>query len=86
MKKLMLFMLAGLALASCSPTQQGAGAGAATGAIIGGAVRNDVRGAAVGAAIGGATGAVIGNVAGHPGQCRFRDRNTGRVYEAPCPR
>lgn len=86
MKTLMLFLSVGLALASCSPTQQGAGAGAATGAIIGGAVRNDVRGAAVGAAIGGASGAVIGNVAGRPGQCQFRDRNTGRPYVAACPR
>ena len=86
MKGLVLCFLAGLALAGCTPTQQGAGIGAATGAVVGGAVRNDVRGAAVGAAIGGATGAVIGNVAGRPGQCRFRDRNTGREYIAPCPR
>ena len=86
MKELVLCFLAGIALASCSPTQQGAGMGAATGAVVGGAIRNDVRGAAVGAAIGGATGAVIGNVAGQPGQCRFQDRSTGRQYVAPCPR
>ncbi|MBB3456041.1 uncharacterized protein YcfJ [Rhizobium sp. BK313] len=86
MKGLILFSLAGLALVSCTPTQQGAGIGAATGAVVGGAVRNDVRGAAVGAAIGGASGAVIGNVAGRPGQCQFRDRNTGRTYVAACPR
>ncbi|WP_104663709.1 YMGG-like glycine zipper-containing protein [Ensifer adhaerens] len=86
MKKLLLCILAGLALASCSPTQQGAGIGAATGAVVGGAIRNDVRGAAVGAAIGGVSGAIIGNVAGQPGQCRFRDRRTGREYVGPCPR
>jgi len=83
--KLMTCILAGLALASCTPTQQGAGIGAATGAVVGGAITNDVRGAAVGAAIGGASGAVIGNVAGRPGQCEFRDRN-GRRYIAACPR
>lgn len=86
MKTLLASILAGLMLAGCSSTQQGAGIGAATGAVVGGAVRNDVRGAAVGAAIGGVSGAVIGNVAGQPGQCRFQDRSTGRVYVAQCPR
>jgi hypothetical protein len=85
MKKLLLFSLVGLALASCTPTQQGAGIGAATGAVVGGAVTGDVRGAAVGAAIGGVSGAVIGNVAGRPGQCYYQDRN-GRRYVAACPR
>ncbi len=85
MKRVLIFAAAGLALASCTPTQQGAGIGAATGAVVGGAVTNDVRGAAVGAAIGGASGAVIGNVAGRPGQCEFQDRN-GRRYVAACPR
>ncbi|WP_132955846.1 glycine zipper domain-containing protein [Rhizobium sp. BK251] len=85
MKQLVLCFLAGLALSGCSPTQQGAGMGAATGAVVGGAIRNDVRGAAVGAAIGGAGGAMIGHVVGQPGQCQFRDRNTGRQYVAPCP-
>lgn len=85
MKRLLICSMAGLALAGCSPTQQGTGIGAATGAVIGGAVTNDVRGAAVGAAIGGVSGAVIGNVAGRPGQCEFQDRN-GRRYIAECPR
>jgi outer membrane lipoprotein SlyB len=85
MKKILLFSLAGLLAASCTPTQQGAGIGAATGGVIGGAVTGNVRGAAVGAAIGGVSGAVIGNVAGQPGQCEFQDRN-GRRYVAACPR
>jgi outer membrane lipoprotein SlyB len=80
-----LVILGVLGLASCTPTQQGAGIGAASGAVIGGAVTGNVRGAAVGAAIGGVSGAVIGNVAGRPGQCEFQDRN-GRRYVAQCPR
>ncbi|WP_438751603.1 glycine zipper family protein [Pararhizobium sp. O133] len=85
MKIVLLVSLAVLSLASCTPTERGAGIGAASGAVIGGAVTNDWRGAAVGAAIGGASGAVIGNVAGQPGRCYFRDRH-GRRYVAACPR
>ncbi|MGO4437964.1 YMGG-like glycine zipper-containing protein [Rhizobium sp. RAF56] len=85
MKKIFVLMMAGLSIASCTPTQQGAGIGAASGAIIGGAITNDVRGAAVGGAIGGLTGALIGNVAEQPGQCYYRDRY-GRRYIDACPR
>jgi uncharacterized membrane protein len=85
MKKAIAFVLIGLSIASCTPTQQGAGIGAASGAIIGGAVTGNVRGAAVGAAIGGVSGAVIGSVAEQPGQCYYRDRY-GRRYIDDCPR
>ena len=85
MKKTIAFVLIGLSVASCTPTQQGAGIGAASGAVIGGVVTGDVRGAAVGAAIGGVTGAVIGRVAEQPGQCYYRDRY-GRRYIDDCPR
>jgi hypothetical protein len=43
MKKALMLMLAGAALASCSPTERGAGIGAASGAIIGGAVTGNVQ-------------------------------------------
>ncbi|MDI7862507.1 YMGG-like glycine zipper-containing protein [Rhizobiaceae bacterium n13] len=85
MKKALILAFIGLAVASCTPTEKGAGIGAASGAIIGGAITGDVRGAAVGAAIGGVSGAVIGNVAGQPGNCYYRDRY-GRRYVAACPR
>jgi uncharacterized membrane protein len=85
MKKALMLALVGLSIASCTPTEQGAGIGAASGAIIGGAVTGNVRGAAVGAAIGGVSGAVIGNVAEQPGQCYYRDRY-GRRYIDDCPR
>jgi hypothetical protein len=84
MKKFLVLALAGLSIASCTPTEQGAGIGAASGAIIGGAVSGNVRGAAVGGAIGGLTGAVIGSVAEQPNQCYFRDRY-GRRYIDACP-
>jgi hypothetical protein len=85
MKKALVFALIGLSIASCTPTEQGAGIGAASGALIGGAVTGNIRGAAVGGAIGGLTGAVIGNVAEQPGQCYYRDRY-GRRYIDDCPR
>ncbi|CAN7439538.1 YMGG-like Gly-zipper [Rhizobium tibeticum] len=86
MKRLsILLLLAGVTIAGCTPTEQGAGIGAASGAVIGGVATGNVRGAAVGAAIGGVAGAVIGNVAGQPGQCYYRDRY-GRRYVAACPR
>ena len=85
MKKALAFVLIGLSISSCTPTEQGAGIGAASGALIGGAVTGNVRGAAVGGAIGGLTGAVIGSVAEQPGQCYYRDRY-GRRYIDDCPR
>ena len=36
MKKAVILALIGLSIASCTPTQQGAGIGAASGAVIGG--------------------------------------------------
>ncbi len=82
-KKIAAFVLIGLSIASCTPTQQGAGIGAASGAVIGGVVTGNVRGAAVGAAIGGVSGAVIGRVAEQPGQCYYRDQY-GRRYIDDC--
>jgi YMGG-like Gly-zipper len=85
MKKIILFALLAMTVASCSQTEKGAALGAGSGAIIGGLVSGDVRGAAVGAAIGGVAGAVIGNVSEQPGQCYYRDRYGNRYIDA-CPR
>jgi uncharacterized membrane protein len=85
MKKVLALLLIGLSIASCTPTEQGAGIGAASGALIGAAATGNIRGAAVGGAIGGLTGAVIGSVAEQPGQCYYRDRY-GRRYIDDCPR
>lgn len=85
MKKALILVLIGMAVASCTQTEKGAGIGAASGAIIGGAITGNVRGAAVGAAIGGVSGAVIGSVTDRPGQCYYRDQY-GRRYVDACPR
>ncbi len=82
MKKAVIFAVMGLALASCTQTEKGAGIGAATGAIIGGAATGNIRGAAVGGAIGGVAGALIGN-ASEPGYCYYRDQY-GQRYTARC--
>jgi hypothetical protein len=84
MKKVIALVLVGLAAASCTQTEKGAGIGAVSGAIIGGAVTGNVRGAAVGAAIGGIAGGVIGHVSEQPGQCYYRD-SEGRRYIDNCP-
>ena len=84
MNKVIALVLVGLAAASCTQTEKGAGIGAVSGAIIGGAVTGNVRGAAVGAAIGGIAGGVIGHVSEQPGQCYYRDRY-GRRYIDNCP-
>lgn len=85
MKKAIILVLAGLAVAGCTQTEKGAGIGAASGAIIGGIATGNVRGAAVGAAVGGVAGAIIGRVNEQPGQCYYRDRY-GRRYVDNCPR
>lgn len=89
MRKVIALVLVGLAVASCTQTEKGAGVGAVSGAIIGGAVTGNVRGAAVGAAIGGVSGAVIGSVAEQPGQCYYRyvdEYGDTRRYVDRCPR
>ena len=85
MKKAIILILAGLSVAGCTQTEQGAGIGAASGAVIGGLATGNVRGAAVGAVVGGVAGAVIGKVSEQPGQCYYRDRY-GRRYVDSCPR
>ena len=72
-----------VALSACSQTERGTAIGAASGAIIGGAVTGRAGGALVGAAVGAAAGYFIAR-ADRPGYCIYRDRHTGRKYEARC--
>lgn len=84
MKKIMAIACLGLALASCTTTERGAGIGAVSGALIGGAITGNVRGAAIGGAIGGLSGAAIGNAQDQPADlCYFRDRD-GNRYQDRC--
>ncbi len=83
MKKLVIALVATLAIAGCSRTEQGAVVGGATGAIVGGAASGDAGGALAGGAIGAVAGALIGR-ATEPGRCYYRDRRGRRVI-ADCP-
>lgn len=84
MKKTVSAVLVALALAGCTPTEEGAVLGAIGGGAVGAAI-GDTEGALVGAAVGGAAGALIGRASERPGQCYYRDRY-GRRYIASCPR
>jgi phage tail tape-measure protein len=82
MKNIAAILCVGIALASCTTTEKGAGIGAVSGAIIGGAVTGDIRGAAVGAGIGGVSGAVIGHASEpRPDMCYYRDRYGNRYTD-----
>lgn len=87
MKKLFITPLALaslLAVAACSPTQQGAAVGAAAGGVIGGVATGSVTGAVIGAGVGAVAGALVGQVAGQPDKCYYRDSN-GDLFIADCP-
>ncbi|MBX3583036.1 MAG: glycine zipper 2TM domain-containing protein [Rhizobiaceae bacterium] len=87
-------MMLTVAVAGCSettsPQQRSAGTGAlvgaAGGALVGQAIGGNTRSTVAGAAGGALLGAVVGTATAPRGQqyCRYRDYNTGRIYEAPC--
>lgn len=86
MKKLILLTPLLIAIAACTPTQQGATVGGLGGAAIGAAVAGDeLEGAIVGGAAGAIAGALIGRAAEGNNQCVYRDQY-GRRYTAACPR
>ncbi|MCT8991683.1 hypothetical protein NYR54_15505 [Chelativorans sp. SCAU2101] len=86
MKKLVLLTPLLIAIAACTPTQQGAAVGGLGGAAIGAAVAgNEVEGAIIGGAAGAIAGALIGRAAEGSNQCVYRDQY-GRRYTAACPR
>lgn len=90
--KIILTILAVLALAftlsACSTTQRAAGAGALAGGVIGGVTTGTLQGAAVGAAVGTVAGAVAGTLLGRyeddPTMCVYEDRR-GRRFIDDCP-
>ncbi len=83
MNRILIIVAAMLVVAGCSPTQRGAAVGAGTGAAIGAVATGTGRGAAIGAVAGGLAGALIGD-ASEPGQCRYRDRDTGEIFVDDC--
>ncbi|MER8381285.1 YMGG-like glycine zipper-containing protein [Mesorhizobium sp. M0622] len=94
MYKAIAAMLVTAALAGCAQTEAqqrtstgallGAGAGALAGQAIGGNTKSTVIGAGAGALL----GAVVGNATTPQPRgeqlCRYQDRNSGRIYTAPC--
>jgi hypothetical protein len=82
---------AALMLGGCTPEGRTAVGGAAAGGVIGAAAggafggsRSDIL---IGAGLGATAGAIIAANNPRPsGYCTYRDRNTGELYYAPCPR
>lgn len=85
MKKVILSIPFLIAIAACTPTQQGAAIGGVGGAAIGAAVADDdLEGAVIGGAAGAIAGALIGRASEGSNRCVYRDQY-GRQYTAACP-
>jgi outer membrane lipoprotein SlyB len=72
-----------LALAACTPTEQGAAMGAVGGALVGSAVSGDGdrdKGAVIGGVLGAMAGAMIAE-SNQPGQCWYSDGRGGRYLD-----
>lgn len=85
MKKLLMILSVGIALAGCQTKDQTTLASTAAGAAIGAAIDDDnaLRGAAIGGAVGLAAGTLLGRSANNPEQCVYQDR-FGQRYVADC--
>lgn len=83
MKKIIIALVAAMAITGCTTAEQDAAGGAVVGAAVGGLATGRVGGAVAGAVIGGAAGVLLGG-ATRRGECRYRDRR-GRIYIAACP-
>lgn len=83
MRKIILAAAAVMALAGCTTAEKDAALGGTAGAVIGGLATGDAGGAIVGGVVGAASGVLIGK-ATRSGWCVYRDRRSGRLYEARC--
>jgi hypothetical protein len=83
MRKMMIAMVAVVALAGCTTTEQDVGVGTAAGAIIGG-IAGGGKGALIGAGAGAVGGLLVRNL--RNGYCQYRNHRTGRIYTARCHR
>lgn len=83
MKKIIIALVATMAIAGCTTAERDAAGGALVGAAVGGLATGRVGGAVAGAVIGGAAGVLLGQGT-RRGECRYRDRR-GRIYYAACP-
>jgi len=80
MRKLIIAMVALVAVSGCSTTEQDVGVGTLVGAGVGGLVGGG-KGALIGAAVGAGSGLLVRNL--RNGYCQYRD-NRGRLYTARC--
>ena len=81
MRKMIIAMVAVVAVSGCSTTEQDVGVGTLVGgALIGGLVGGG-KGALIGAAVGAGSGLLVRNL--RNGYCQYRD-NRGRLYTARC--
>jgi len=80
MRKLIIAMVAVVAVSGCSTTEQDVGVGAGVGAIAGGIIGGG-KGALIGAAVGAGSGLLVRNL--RNGYCQYRD-NRGHLYTARC--
>ena len=80
MRKVIIAMVAVVAISGCSTTEQDVGVGTLVGAGVGGLVGGG-KGALIGAAVGAGSGLLVRNL--RNGYCQYRD-NRGRLYTASC--
>ena len=80
MRKLIIAMVAVVAVSGCSTTEQDVGVGTLVGAGVGGLVGGG-KGALIGAAVGAGSGLLVRNL--RNGYCQYRDHH-GRIYTARC--
>ncbi|CAN7307828.1 YMGG-like glycine zipper-containing protein [Mesorhizobium amorphae] len=80
MRKVIIAMVAVVAISGCSTTEQDVGVGTLVGAGVGGLVGGG-KGALIGAAVGAGSGLLVRNL--RNGYCQYRD-NRGRLYTARC--
>ncbi|MGX5845761.1 YMGG-like glycine zipper-containing protein [Mesorhizobium sp. PL10] len=80
MRKVIIAMVAVVAVSGCSTTEQDVGVGTLVGAGVGGLVGGG-KGALIGAAVGAGSGLLVRNL--RNGYCQYRD-NRGRLYTARC--
>lgn len=84
MKKLVVILVATMAIAGCTTAEKDAALGGAAGAAIGGLATDSVGGAVIGGVGGAAAGALLGR-ATRRGYCEYRDPRTREIYVDRCP-
>jgi hypothetical protein len=80
MRKMIIAMVAVIAVSGCSTTEKDVAVGTGVGALAGGLIGGG-KGALIGAAVGAGSGLLVRNL--RNGYCQYRD-NRGRLYTARC--